>query len=315
MTNELGFKFYCAGIYTANFKVDGSLWNRLTENEKQQRLSVEHKLESYHYIHRQSAVDSLRADNQKVFLDSGAFSAFTQGVEIDIVKYCDYIKRNEDIIEKVDGVLMASVLDGIGDPLKTWQNQLRMEELGVRPLPCFHWGEPEEYLDWYVANYDSITLGGLVAQSDVQVEHWLDRIWEKHLIDGSGRPRLRVHGFGVSTLGLMRRYPFSSTDSSSWVQVARIGGMLLTPEMRVINVSDQSPNRRVEGQHLDNLPPIQREAIENRLAAKGVDLARMRETYLARWTYCMQAYSEMGAIINLEKLKEPRFLPDKQGLF
>ena len=27
------------------------------------------------------------------FLDSGAFSAFTKGVEIDIIEYCNFIKR------------------------------------------------------------------------------------------------------------------------------------------------------------------------------------------------------------------------------
>lgn len=311
----LPFKLYIAGIYTANFKVGGSLWERLTESEKTQRLSPQNLLESYHYIHRQSFVDSIRADGRKVFLDSGAFSAFTKGVEIDLPKYCDYIIRNEDIIEKVDGVLMASVLDGIGDPLKTWQNQLRMEELGAKPLPCFHYGEDERYLEWYIERYEYITLGGMVAQSDTQLYHWLDRIWDRYLTDGSGRPKIKVHGFGVTTAGLMRRYPWYSTDSSSWVQIARVGGMLLLPEARVVNVSNQSPNRRVEGQHIDTFTQPQREAIEAKLRAKGVDTDRMRETYLSRWCYNMSAFDELGGIISNEKAGDPRFIPDQEGLF
>lgn len=311
----LPFKLYIAGIYTAHFKVGGSLWERLTESEKTQRLSPQNLLESYHYIHRQSIVDSIRADGRKVFLDSGAFSAFTKGVEIDLPKYCDYIIRNEDIIEKVDGVLMASVLDGIGDPLKTWQNQLRMEELGAKPLPCFHYGEDERYLEWYIERYEYITLGGMVAQSDTQLYHWLDRIWDRYLTDGSGRPKIKVHGFGVTTAGLMRRYPWYSTDSSSWVQIARVGGMLLLPEARVVNVSNQSPNRRVEGQHIDTFTQPQREAIEAKLRAKGVDTDRMRETYLSRWCYNMSAFDELGGIISNEKAGDPRFIPDQEGLF
>lgn len=305
-------KLYLAGIYTANFKIGGSLYNRLTENEKRQRESATNLLESYHYIHRQTFVDSIRADGRKVFLDSGAFSAFTKGVEVDLPKYCDYIKRNKDIIEHVDGTLLASVLDGIGDPLKTWQNQLAMEQLGVRPLPCFHYGEDERYLEWYIANYDYITLGGMVPISTPQLKLWLDRIWEKYLTDGSGRPRIKVHGFGLTTVSLMERYPWYSVDSSSWVQIARVGGMLLMPEARVINVSNQSPQRRVEGQHVDTLTPLQRQAVEQKLAACGVDTERMRETYLSRWCYNIWAFDQLG-IQHFEE--DPKFIPDQQGLF
>lgn len=305
-------KLYLAGIYTANFKIGGSLYNRLTENEKRQRESATNLLESYHYIHRQTFVDSIRADGRKVFLDSGAFSAFTKGVEVDLPKYCDYIKRNKDIIEHVDGTLLASVLDGIGDPLKTWQNQLAMEQLGVRPLPCFHYGEDERYLEWYIANYDYITLGGMVPISTPQLKLWLDQIWEKYLTDGSGRPKVKVHGFGLTTVSLMERYPWYSVDSSSWVQIARVGGMMLMPEARVLNVSNQSPQRRVEGQHIDTLTPPQRLAVEQKLAACGVDTERMRETYLSRWCYNIWAFDQLG-IQHFEE--DPKFVPDQLGLF
>lgn len=305
-------KLYLAGIYTANFKIGGSLYNRLTDNEKLQRKSATHLLESYHYIHRQSFVDSIRADNRKVFLDSGAFSAFTKGVDVNLPAYCDYIKRNRDIIEEVDGSLLASVLDGIGDPLKTWQNQQAMEKLGVRPLPCFHYGEDERYLEWYVKNYDYITLGGMVPISTPQLKLWLDRIWEKYLTDGSGRPRLKVHGFGLTTVSLMERYPWYSVDSSSWVQIARVGGMLLLPEARVINVSNQSPQRKIENMHIDSIPPVQRAAIEEKLRSCGVDTDRMRETYLSRWCYNIWAFDKLG---KNHFRSDPAFIPDQQGLF
>lgn len=307
-------KLYLAGIYTANFKIGGTLYNRLTENEKYQRKSATNLLESYHYIHRQAFVDSIRADGRKVFLDSGAFSAFTKGVEVDLPGYCDYIKRNIDIIEKDGNSILASVLDGIGDPLKTWQNQQAMENLGVRPLPCFHYGEDERYLEWYISNYEYITLGGMVPISTPQLKLWLDRIWERYLTDGSGRPRLKVHGFGLTTLSLMERYPWASVDSSSWVQTARVGGMLLLPEAKVINVSSQSPNRRVEGQHIDTLPEIQRRAIEARLTACGVDVERMRETYLSRWCYCIWAYDQLGKTMHA-RLEDQIFSADQVSIF
>lgn len=286
-------KLYLAGIYTANFDLGGALYLRLTEAEKRQRESAENLLESYHYIYRDSYVRKIRKDGKKVFLDSGAFSAFTQGVQVDLPAYCDYIKRNRDIIEEVDGDLLASVLDGIGDPLKTWQNQQAMEALGVRPLPCFHYGEDERYLEHYIENYTYITLGGMVPISTPQLYHWLDRIWEKYLTDGAGRPRLKVHGFGLTTVGLMERYPWYSVDSSSWVQIARTGGMML-PRGKAVSISERSPSRKVEGMHVDNLPLALSDPIIRELESYGVDVQRARETYLARWAYNIWAFTEMG---------------------
>lgn len=305
-------KLYVAGAYAANFGLKGALFNRLTENEKWQRSQVKHILESYHYVYRKSFVEKMRADGVKIFLDSGAFSAFTMGVNVDMEAYCRYIQENADIIDVVDGMVCASVLDGIGDPLKTYQNQLAMESLGVRPLPCFHYGEDERYLDYYVANYPYITLGGMVPISTPQLYHWLDRIWEKHLVDGAGRPKVKVHGFGLTTMPLVERYPWYSVDSSSWVQIARTGGMMLYPEARVISVSDRSPNRKVEGQHLDTLTPAQREAIEARLQKMGVDAQRMRESYLARWAYNIWVFGLLGELYNE---KDPKFVCEQPELF
>ena len=308
---------YNAGIYTAGFKIGGTLWNRLTDNEKVQRLEAGNGnlLESFHYIGRQRSVDMIREDGRQVFLDSGAFSMWSLGAKVSIPDYCDYIKRNDDIIRKDDDAILASVMDAIGDALGTYQNQMAMEAMGVRPLPCFHFGEDVRYLEHYIANYSYITLGGMVAQSTPQLKLWLDDIWEKYLTDGSGRPKVKVHGFGLTTPELMRRYPWYSVDSSSWVQIARVGGMLLLPEARVINVSDQSPQRRVEGQHITTLAPAMRKAVETKLIAAGVDMERVMTLYLGRWTYNMAAFNKLGQIITEEKGNDLIFKRDQLGLF
>lgn len=292
-------KLYLAGLYTSNFGGNhGVKTMNLTPKEDASRTGVRHMLESYHYIHKQSMVDKIRRDGCKLFLDSGAFSAFTQGVEIDLPGYCDYIKRNEDIIEKVDDNLMASVLDGIGDPYKTWQNQAAMERLGVRPLPCFHYGEDERYLDWYVANYDYITLGGMVPISTPQLLHWLDRIWEEHLTDGSGRPKIKVHGFGLTSLDLMMRYPWFSVDSSSWVQIAAHGSVFLWWNGRTLAFSSQHPARKMEGMHYLNIPEIHQKAIADKLAEDGFEAERFITNNYARWAYNCFSFTRIMDEIN-----------------
>jgi len=300
---------YIAGIFTANFAKGSTAYEKLDAREQAAHDSIDHNLESYHYIGKQNFIDRIRESGKRVFLDSGAFSAFTLGKTIDLVAYCDYIKRNRDIIRVEDNSLMASVLDGIGDPLQTYRNQLLMEEQGVRPLPCFHYGEDERYLDWYIANYEYITIGGMVPISNPQLFHWLDRIWNDHLVDGSGRPRIKVHGFGLTSVPLMDRYPWDSVYSSSWVQIGAHGNLFM--EGKTMAFSSQSPNAKVPGQHVDTLPPIMREAVEQKLRNQGFDSERLRDNTYARWAYNAWGYAELGRAMPQDKV----FQNQQHGLF
>ncbi len=171
---------FMAAVYSNNYKPGQNRYVKLNERERAAVENLPHILESWHYVGKQQYVDQMRNDSAQIFLDSGAFSAFTLGVKLEVKDYCEYIYRNQDIIRKEDGIVMASVLDGIGDPLQTWRNQLEMEARGVKPLPCFHCGEDEKYLEWYIQNYDYITLGGLVGSSTKQLSIWLDRIWDRY---------------------------------------------------------------------------------------------------------------------------------------
>ncbi len=276
-------RLFIAGIYTSNFQLTGRIYGRLTDGEKAQRDSATNFLESYHYINRQSYVDKINRDGVQVFLDSGAFSAFTKGVEVDLPRYCDYIHANAGMIE------VASVLDGIGDPDETFKNQYLMEQLGTRPLPCFHYGEPMEFLEYYVENYEYITLGGMVPISTPQLKLWLDRLWEEYLTDDQGMPKVKVHGFGLTSLTLMMIYPWYSVDSSTWVQWAA-NGMILVPEHGQVNISSASSSRKVAGQHLDNIPAVQREVIESTIVGHGGDPQRLRDLYYARWAWNLWAF-------------------------
>lgn len=283
---------YIAGLYTANFEYGGNGWAKLDEREKVGHASVENKLESYHYIGKGRYADRIRENGDKVFLDSGAFSAFSLGVQVDLPAYCRWIQQNLDIVRVEDNSLMASVLDGIGDPLQTYRNQLSMEELGVRPLPCFHYGEDERYLEYYMANYEYITIGGMVPISTPQLFHWLDRIWNKYLCDGSGKARIKVHGFGLTSVPLMQEYPWYSVDSSSWVQIGAHGNVIM--DGKTMGFSSQSPSRKVSGAHIDSIAPIMREAIETKLRQMGYDPQRLRDIQYSRWAFNAEQFAGMG---------------------
>jgi len=299
---------YCAAVYTNGYAKGsgGARYEHLNEHERTLvGTNIPHLLESWHYVGKQKFVDAMRSDGAKVFLDSGAFSAHTLGVELKVEDYVDYIYRNWDIIRgEGPGNMMASVLDGIGNADQTFKNQQEMEHIfknkyGVdwRPLPCFHAGEPEHYLEHYVANYDYITLGGMVGTSTKQLMVWLDRIFDRYLVDGAGNPKVKTHGFGVTAVPVMEAYPWYSCDSSSWIQTAAFGG-ITTPQWGPMNVSTKSPSRHERGQHMSTLSPIETEVLYQHLEQAGFTYERLSTVYESRAAYNLWAYGVINAMIN-----------------
>lgn len=306
-------RIFLAAVYTNAYRKGQNRYLKLNEHEQQLVQQLPNILESYHYVGAQRFVDQMRADGAKVFLDSGAFSAHTLGVTIDLPTYCDYIKRNADLWRVEDGAVMASVLDGIGDPLQTYRNQLAMEELGAKPLPCFHVGEDERYLEWYVKNYDYITLGGMVGRSSEQLRVWLDRMWERYLTDGSGRPRLKVHAFGITAIPIMERYPWYSVDSSSWIQSAAFGS-IITPEWGPLSVSSKSPSRHDAGQHASTLTAVEQDHVLRTLEGQGFTYERLSTVYESRAAYNLWAFGVINAMMNAANNYE-QFTARVQELF
>lgn len=301
---------YMAAVYTNSYMPGMNRYVKLTDREREIVENLPHILESWHYVGKQSYVDHMRRCQARVFLDSGAFSAWSLGVELSVQEYCEYIARNMDILRVEDGALMASVLDGIGDPHQTYRNQLEMEArlkdehgLNVRPLPCFHAGEDERYLEHYVQNYEYITLGGMVGSSTKQLMVWLDRIWDRYLTDGAGRPRLKVHGFGITAVPIMEAYPWYSCDSSSWIQSAAFGSIIMPGVSRAnpalpISVSDKSPSRHVHGQHATTLTPVEVDYIFQKLEEAGFTYDRLSTIYESRAAYNLWAFGVINTLIN-----------------
>lgn len=297
MVNNTGVNVFLAAVYTNNYMRGQKLYENLNDHEKAITRNLPNILESWHYVGAQRYVDQMRADGAKVFLDSGAFSAWTLGATMSLPDYCEYIKTNMDILRVEDGDVMASVLDGIGDPLQTWRNQYEMELRGVRPLPCFHFGEPEEYLEHYVKNYNYITIGGMVGKTPETLSRWLDRMWDRHMVDGSGRAKIKVHGFGLTSIPLMERYPWYSCDSSSWIQATAFG-TVVSPQFGPLRVSDKSPSRHDAGQHVCNLSQQEQEAVFRHFEQAGFTYERLSTVYESRAAFNLWAYTVIQGLVN-----------------
>lgn len=155
------------------------------------------------------------------FLDSGAYSAFSKGHEIDIHEYIQFIKDHDDIFETYAN------LDVIGNPEETWKNQKIMEKAGLHPLPTFHYNEDIKWLKKYLKKYGHIALGGMVPVSTKNIHIWLDFLFDRYLTDKSGRPKYKIHGFGVNGVRTIWRYPWFSVDATTWIRNGALGRVLI----------------------------------------------------------------------------------------
>jgi len=168
--------------------------------------------------------------NKKIFLDSGAFTASTMGKEINIDDLISFIKRNIKNLE------VYATLDVIGNWKATKENTKYMEKRGLKPLPVFHYKSPKEELIDLVKNYDYFGLGGLVpiAKDKKIMRSWLDMCFS--II----QDKAKTHGFGVTALWALKRYPFYSTDSTSYLQASRYGSSKIIKNEKIIKFNNKT---------------------------------------------------------------------------
>ena len=157
-----------------------------------------------------------------------------------------------------------------------------------------------------------ITIGGMVPISTPQLKLWLDRLWADYLTDDQGRPIVKVHGFGLTSLPLMMRYPWYSVDSSTWVQWAANGMVLVPGQVGQVDVSNKSSRKKIRGQHMDSVSPLETAAIEASIRATGVDPDRLRDLYYSRWAFNAFAFPYYA---REKQFEGDYFIPETEGLF
>lgn len=206
----------------------GNSQNTGHEKELKWLKHISYRIGRFHYFNQLSVIllaikehKIMKAKKVELFLDSGAFSAWNQGVEINVKDYIKFIKEHKEMLS------VYAVLDVIGDAEGTWKNQKIMEKAGLNPLPCFHFGEPWKYLERYINEYDYLAIGGLARRGNKpETTAFLDRAFDM-ICDEEGLPKIKIHGFAVTGMKLMKRYPWFSVDSTTWLLTSRMGNILV----------------------------------------------------------------------------------------
>jgi hypothetical protein len=212
----------------------------------------------------------------KLFLDSGAFSAYSNNTSINIEEYISFIKEHQSEIE------IHANLDDIGDADKTWKNQRKMERAGLSPIPVYHLDEDPKYLRWCM-EYPYFAVGGLASAKGVSLSPFLDSVFRKVCTKKSDfLPTHKVHGFGIATPEILCRYPWFSVDSTSWVMYGRYGIVLIP--------------RRLDNKFRYDIPPYTL-AVSSRSKAVGDEkhfrnFSKMEKEWIVE--YCESKGCPMG---------------------
>ncbi|MHA1344933.1 MAG: hypothetical protein ACTSO3_00900 [Candidatus Heimdallarchaeaceae archaeon] len=185
----------------------------------------------------------------KLFLDSGAFGIYkkvSKGSKdgsamsslksrqfdsysyVQLKEYKEYRKQYAIFLKKNKKHFdVYANLDVIGNAELTYKNQKWFEKHGLNPCPVWHIDTDVKWLQKYIdEGYSYICIGAMVGVSSKARKEVLDRVWLNNLTDNKGMPILKVHGFGMTSFRLMKRYPWYSVDSTSWLTSPGFGSIL-----------------------------------------------------------------------------------------
>ena len=240
--------------------------------------------------------------NNKLFIDSGAYSAWSKNKPIDVDDYIKFINENTDKF-----TLFASVDDIPGElrrkptlweqresPAKSWHNYLYMREQikdKDKLLPVFHIGEDFRHLQNMLdATFNGehipyIGLGGTVGLACTVKEDWYKQCFK--IIQQSSNANVKVHAFGMTNLEILENYPFESADSTTWLMAA-INGELCTKYGRIC-VSQQVQHKP---SHYNKLPQLVQQQINEQCVLYGTSIEQCMEDQDSRQLYNINYFKD-----------------------
>lgn len=166
---------------------------------------------------------ALAAEYSQTFaLDNGAFSAWRSGKAI--ADWRPYYEWSAMWLSHpgCDWAVIPDVIDGAEEDndrlLAEWPHGR------FRGVPVWHLHESMERLGRLASEWPRVALGSSGAYSSPGSQLWRARMDEamEVVCDGSGRPRVKLHGLRQLSVRIFPDYPYSSCDSTN---VARNTGI------------------------------------------------------------------------------------------
>lgn len=228
-----------------------------------------------------------------IFIDSGAFSVHTKGIELDVDEYIEYINSiDKDIhifaqVDKIPGEFgktktKEQILEA---PALSWKNYLYMKDRVTsrdKLLPIFHQGEDFKWLhnilEYTHSDGSHIPYIGISPANDKSAkekEIFIHKCF--NIIKKSSNPNVKTHAFGMTSRWILEQYPFTSADSTSWLMTGANGSIMTSYGTVLV-----SQNKLNDPHHINNMSIKARENIERFVQKLGYQLEEAMLDYRIR---------------------------------
>lgn len=244
----------------------------------------------------------------KIFVDSGAFTAYTKGVKIDIDEYCAFIDEVGDYVDTF------AELDDVPDPANmdytkaanSWNNYLYMihhvrPELRDKIIPVFHYGEDFKWLknmleytheDGKHIDYIGLAIS-LEGTQKVRIG-WANEA--RKIILESSNPNVKTHAFGVGVKSVMEHINVTSTDATSWLKRAAYG--MIAVDDHSVYISELQA-QKADGRHFVDQSTAYKDAVLAKIKERGFTLEQLTQDSYARAEFNIMDTVEWVKKLNL----------------
>lgn len=203
-------------------------------------------------------LDLLDCSVRGFFLDSGAHSLYSNHVikrkhekrkdKWDYYRSADFDAYVESYIDFINthraDIDYYATIDVIFNPSLSWKILKRLEKAGLNPVPVIHYGTDMKWVRRYLdAGYTFLGIGGLGQEVTAnQYYSWADQLFSVLCPKSNDRlPLVRTHGFAMTSWALLRRYPWWSVDSASWIKSAAYGGIYVPRKKNGVHSFEVQP--------------------------------------------------------------------------
>ena len=264
--------------------------------------SKEHNIDLTKFFDLDVPMDEIPVGPVKChFLDSGSFTLWTKSAEYAAANKCgrydfyetpefwQYIDAYSEFVKKYTVAIdLYANVDVIPNPELTLRNQEYLEGKGLKPVPVVHYTTDLKWLKFYIERgHDLVALGGLVGSTaQDECRSWIDRAFDIVCDTPDRMPKVKIHGFGVTSYALLLRYPWFCVDSTAWTKIGAFGGVLVphkrggkfvfTEQPYMIPISMDSPSTKLKGRHFSTLNAAEKNIIQEWLDLIGVKLGKFK---------------------------------------
>lgn len=255
-------------------------------------------------------------------LDSGAFTAWNKGKEVDREALIDFYNQAHDeygdcldltcvSLDRIPGRqgvqrTEEDFAEAARETVENYEYMIRR----VRPYlkPVYHDGEAR----WVLDHYRDAHYIGLGANQDASYEY--REAWVASVLETFKDKKL--HGLAMTGTRMLRTAPWHSVDSAAWVLWAGMGAIAWLRDdgsLKILACSAESPRRKEYNVHLSTLDPVQQEEVRAAVEADGfkVDTLRVDSVERARWNVLV--FARACAWATKQPILPPRLIGGAAG--